>query len=240
MKGCHVGVMLVVAVCLLAPPTLQGAEAGSAPAVAAPANAPEGGQVAALAAENARLQQQLTNLAAENAGLKAKVAALEKALAAMRQDPPTAERKMLVGDETPLTTVTADPYKFVGRTFIVIGEMRVTDYYNYEYDNARSTHVAFNIDEIRNDGSPTYKDIAVYGKRSEVASLVSLLTAAVQGGTGPIVVRAGLAILPERFDRDSDAMAELLDWQVYNPKTQEWDAWHSESAGASDARSRRR
>src|SRR5262249_3722558 len=53
----------------------------------------------------------------------------------------------LVGDETKLTKVKANPRDYVGREFILTGVAEVSDYFNYGYRNSQDTHYAVTFRE---------------------------------------------------------------------------------------------
>ena len=75
---------------------------------------------------------------------------------------PAPVQKVLHGkDETSLVAVKADPKKYVGTTFILCGGVKIGDYYNFTYMNAKDTHYCLDFSEAGEDyATPTHERIA--------------------------------------------------------------------------------
>jgi len=110
-----------------------------------------------------------------------------------------------IGDETPLAKVMANTDEYVGKTFIVVGGIRIADYYNNKYRFAKGTHVSFHFTEVRMGGSRG-DSMTLYASRSIAGPLVEEVSR-VSGPTK--AVRAKITFLPERYS-GSSGMAELL------------------------------
>ncbi len=130
----------------------------------------------------------------------------------------------MIGNETPLTMVEANTRDYIERTFIVVGGISVQDYYNFGYLEAKGTHVALELEELRADGSLTLKRINVYLRREWSQPLVDVLTEAVGKGFRRTLIRAKLTILANRYE-DIGGNAELLDWQFLDRDRNSWRPW---------------
>ena len=168
----------------------------------------------------------------EIAVLKSRVAELEKENATLRAIKALAERVGTVkvvpvlGDETPLTKVKANPQDYVGKKFIVAGGLTVRDYYNYSYSGAKETHVSLRLAEMRADGTFTGEKINVYLQHSLSGELVDAVTKAVGGGYDALLVRVKVTLLPHKYETDPKwDLMELLDWQFRNAEGTGWQPW---------------
>ena len=132
-----------------------------------------------------------------------------------------------IGDETPLAKVMANTDEYVGKTFIVVGGIRVMDYYNYKYKSAKGTHVSFDFTEVRMGGSRG-DSMRLYARRSIAGPLVEEVSRASSPGLTK-AVRAKITILPERYSGSSN-MAELLDWQFLSPDHKSWGPWMNKTS----------
>jgi len=163
--------------------------------------------------------------------LKSRLAELEKENATLRSIKALAERGgevkvvPLVGDETPLVKVMANPRDYIGKKFIVVGGLRVKNYYNFRYDDAEPTHVSLDLCELRADGSQTREDISLYLSRSVSKRIVDAVADAVGKGDRTKLVRAKVTILRERYADGMHLMAEMLDWQFRNAEGTGWEPW---------------
>ena len=132
------------------------------------------------------------------------------------------------GEETALTMVEAYPEKYIGKTFIVIGGIAVSDYYNWRYENAKGTHISFKFDELRPDKSRTGKNMSLYVKREISKNLVEEITKAVDTGYRSKLIRVKASILGNRYDPDCPGiLAELIDWQFLSSDKKGWQDWAS-------------
>ncbi len=173
-----------------------------------------------LAAALADAKKEIERLQAEVAELKEKNAKLQE------QVGESVSSVLFTGEETPLTMVEAYTQKYIGKTFIAIGLIRVFDYYNYRYDGAKGTHVSLSFDELRQDMTHTNKDMSLYVRREISTNLVEKLTEAVSTGYKDKLVRVKVSILKNRYDPDcSGIMAELIDWQFLSSDKKSWQDW---------------
>ena len=130
------------------------------------------------------------------------------------------------GEETPLTMVKAYPKNYIGKPFIVIGCIKVVDYYNFKYMYAKETHVSLSLDEIRPNLKVTGESIDLFLRREISKGLVDKITKAVDAGRQFVIIRAKISILENRYDPDCQAIqAELINWQFYSKDKKNWQDW---------------
>jgi hypothetical protein len=130
------------------------------------------------------------------------------------------------GEETPLTMVKAYPKKFIGKTFIVIGCVKVQDYYNYKYEYAKETHISLSLDEIRPNLTVTGESMDLYVRREISQGLVEKINKNADAGLRFAVIRVKATILENRYDPEgSGIQAELINWQFYSKDKKDWQDW---------------
>jgi hypothetical protein len=159
---------------------------------------------------------------------------LDKYRAVVNRDFKTEERKELpsiplVGDETGLSEVSASPEKFMNRSFIVCGHVKISDYYNYGYSDAKATHFAFAIYAVTAD-KRTAGRATMYLPRKDGDDLVEILAKREKyWPDAPWIMRVKLKIDPEYVKTFNQAqeLYSLLDWQFLG-KDGVWSPWHSE------------
>ena len=169
----------------------------------------------------ARLKSRVAELEKENVTLRT----TQRALADLNKKGEGVKIVPVVGDETPLLKLKANPRDYIRKEFIVAGALRVQDYYNYGYSEAKDTHVSLRLQEVRPNGSYTGEDISLYLSRPVSKELVEAVTKTVAGGYGAKLVRVKVTILGRRYDEGASMMGELLDWQFVNAERTAWQPW---------------
>lgn len=184
------------------------------------------------------LNSKVAELETENAMVRATL----RALTDLQEKRGGGEVKVVpvVGDETSLVKVKANPRDYVGKEFILVGGLKVIDYYNYGYGEAKRTHVSLSLREVRADGTYTQNDISLYLSRSVSKKLVEAITKVVAGGYGAKLVRAKVTILPHRYEEGESMMAEMLDWQFRNAAGTGWRPYALRSDRAPGAKPKSR
>ncbi|MCD6364375.1 MAG: hypothetical protein J7M14_00710 [Planctomycetes bacterium] len=136
----------------------------------------------------------------------------------------------LIGDETALRNVKADPLQYIGKKIIVAGGIKVSDSYWGKYKEARTTHVCFELVECRADISVTGKHMRIYAARNIAGPLIDAVSKTEDDGFTYKAIRARICILAFRYDKLwGSELAELLDWQFLNPDRVSWGPWASEA-----------
>ncbi len=143
---------------------------------------------------------------------------------------PTSKPLKLIGDETPLVQVKAEPRKFVGKPFVMTGAIEVSDYYNMAYSEAANSHYSFDFQEAiapRKLG----EDCSIYLKRSIGEKIVERIILKTKDGDRARI-RVKVVMDPPRFRDDGDdwQMLELLDVQFSAAGGEEWGPWVIEAS----------
>lgn len=128
------------------------------------------------------------------------------------------------GDEVTLVDIKANSKNFVGKQFVICGGIHIDDFFNWEYDNAVHTHNSIRFRQVGKDSRLTREDAHLYLLRKGGAPIIEKLVAAEKNnpGVGFFLVRARVAILPDRYDPDAWNYFELLDIQFI---TKNWKGW---------------
>lgn len=133
---------------------------------------------------------------------------------ALHSSPAPKEKRPLKLDFTdavPLTKLKAKPQDFVGKDFVVIGRMKVDDYYNYSYGNAEDSHYSFHLDEavLGDDGELTSGEyVNVYSLKQTSSGISDSLSDSREGR----IVRVTVSL--ERYTEAEDwKFLELKDVQ---------------------------
>jgi len=136
----------------------------------------------------------------------------------------------LLGDETPIAAVVADPWKYVGQVFVVCGSIEVCDWFDGTYQDAKPTHLALSFQQLDRAGSPGNRAL-LYVRRGvgdELAAACARATLLRSGATR--VIRARVTIPPNRasLSQARGDMLEVLDWQYLAPGGSQWSLWASQ------------
>ena len=179
-------------------------------------------------------QQKIDQLTAAIADAKKEIEQLRAEAADLKNENATSQKQNdepnvvlpFTGEETPLTMVKAYPKNYIGKTFIVIGCIRVEDSYYSKYFYAKETHVSLSLDEIRPNLTVTGESVALYVRREISKGLVEKINKNVDAGLRFAVIRAKATILENRYDPEGGVMtAELVNWQFYSKDKKDWQDW---------------
>jgi hypothetical protein len=139
----------------------------------------------------------------------------------------------LMGDETTLVHVKADPQSYVGKQLIMTGGIQVSDYYNYGYMDEKDLYYSF---DFREAVTPTKlgESCHLYLRRQNGKTISDTIVAklATEGSAKMVRVRVKAAFDPEHFEGDGQKqwdMMELLDVQFSAPEGNDWKPWTLES-----------
>jgi hypothetical protein len=123
-----------------------------------------------------------------------------------------------------LVRIKANPRDYVGKFFTVLAGVRVSDYYNYEYGRASSTHYSLAIGELGKGGERGNAFVL----RELGRGLVDRIASATEDGFDGLAVRLQCTIRQNRFRTgDEDHVLQLLeitDWQ-FRSESGEWEDW---------------
>lgn len=131
----------------------------------------------------------------------------------------------LVGDETSLVRIEADPQSFIDKGINITGVISPSSYYNYGYDDAESTHYSFDFRET-NRSLEIIGDATVYASKEFSAILLERATSARETGASGAVVRLKVVLKSDRYSgAGSWDLLEANDWQFYDVKKGSWSSW---------------
>lgn len=138
------------------------------------------------------------------------------------------------GTEISLNIIKADPKKYFGKPFSMVGQIEIDDYYNFAYFNAQDEFYSLRFRQVllAKDG--------VTGRRGEMAHLYlkkddvgkSIIDAILELGdeSKPFVrVLAGEGRIQNDAPQVAWEMLELVDLQFFSEK--KWQPWLRESHG---------
>jgi len=178
---------------------------------------------------------------------------------------PTLAKSLLVGDETNVATVKVKPKDYLDKPFLICGGVKLNDYYNFGYSNAKATHYSLDFWPMNAKGRYDRDFAHLYQVRTlgdDVVDVLANLKASGEGGTLPmrfkVTVSSGYAIernvragetvdlrdysrrMQEAISKNDEPeirgdMYEVVDWQFYDFVQNQWGPWHSEATPASKA-----
>ena len=160
-------------------------------------------------------------------------------------------------DETPLSTVKANPEKFVGKTFTICGGVQIDDYYKAAYQDAKRTHYSLDFREAgetladlkgeycnlylsRNkiaetiieaiDKTDDAKNVVRQGRSNRKTEPITETDEATRSRNVFKLVRVQVTLDPARYARDKkwDDM-EVVDVQLLEDDQKGWRPWVFES-----------
>jgi hypothetical protein len=136
----------------------------------------------------------------------------------------------LVGDETSLVRVKAAPREFIGKQITITCTAEVSDYFNYGYSNASTTHFSLRCQPVDASGQFKGDDCQVYADRKVSAALVDAVSAFQEKTSKPMICRIRATLDPKRLRGDGDlgslwSLMELLNWQFLNSDKKTWSDW---------------
>jgi hypothetical protein len=141
----------------------------------------------------------------------------------------------VTGEETSVSAIKANPGRYIGRTFVLVGGVKASDYYGHGFRDAVGEYYSFTLSELASDGESFLGSTSVYVPRFDGAALAEMVvkTEQQQGGAA-LAVRLRCSIRPARIEdgdlRYAADSIEATDWQVLRPGG-EWGPWTFESIG---------
>jgi hypothetical protein len=126
-------------------------------------------------------------------------------------------------DETTLIRLKADPEAFVGKTFILCGDMWVANYYNFNYVYAQSTHYSFRFWECGKTWGDRREYVSAYLRRDVGKRIADELVRSQEESGASVACRIKGTILPG--DAIQWNSIEILDVQFLNAGGDDWEPW---------------
>ena len=131
-----------------------------------------------------------------------------------------------MGNETRLVRIKADSQSYRGQTFLLVGSVEPSSYYNFGYDDAESTFFALRLREIDKAAKWTGETVHLYVPRTFSHFLVDRIVRSKEEGASGLLVRAKATIDPARYEGAASwDLMEMVDWQFLDPKKNEWKPW---------------
>jgi hypothetical protein len=141
----------------------------------------------------------------------------------------------VVGDEVSLARIKANPDQYTDRPFVITGGIKVSNYYNFWFDNKASDYFSFDLTPVAADGQVASEGVPVYVSRFFGTALTERVTRVEERSRDTIsAVRLRCIIRSERLQGDvSNALhvIEATDWQVPSSDWKSWMPWTFESIG---------
>ena len=138
----------------------------------------------------------------------------------------------MVGDETNLTFIIANPLNYVNKPVVVCGLVRASDYYNWGYKDAQLTHYSIKFVGV-NANREKFGTATLYALRGlgdEVVRMSAKVNEVNPGDIG-LLMKFVITINSNRVEnlpRLQDRVYEVLDWQFYDDDNKKWGPWRSE------------
>jgi hypothetical protein len=139
----------------------------------------------------------------------------------------------VLGDETSIARIKANPQEYIGKDFILVGGISVSDYYNFGFREAAADFYSFRMHTATQRGALTSDSVAVYVSRFDGTVLAELATKSEeQKGNVLLAVRLRCTIHTNRLQGDTANAVNSIqatDWQVLAPDGNSWMPWTFES-----------
>jgi hypothetical protein len=177
---------------------------------------------------------------AEVAALKAKLEQEAKDEEERFKNAPHATSMPLVGDETSIAAITADPRSFLGKEIILCGGARVEHYYNFSFSDAEDTHYSLRFVQA-NEKAEIVGSITMYALRADFKSLADKITKlqGLRAGKN-FPFRAKVTVTARCFEDGTwGRSVELVDWQPLNSDRSGWGEWQSKTEPAATPHSQK-
>lgn len=140
-------------------------------------------------------------------------------------------RLPLIGDETSVTALLANPQKFLERQIVICGVVAVGNYYNFGYGDSSATHFSLRFVQATKDMRPAGK-LTVYARRNMAGKLVDeILRVQEREPRASKIVRLKVMVTSlsfSQYDGSFGEAVELVDWQFLTPDLSGWGAWAQE------------
>ena len=140
----------------------------------------------------------------------------------------------LVGDETPIVRIRANPRDYIGKVFTICGTVEVSNYWNFKYADAKDTHYSLRFHELdKNAKRLGYQAVNLYVVRGAPLAVVERFVKAEERGAQEVIVRVKATILPKRFkDAANWEFLELCDLQFLSQDGKTWEPFLHEGVNS--------
>lgn len=152
----------------------------------------------------------------------------------VRGDIAVIDRLPVVGDELSIARLKANADQYVEKPFYLTGAITVSDYYNFGFNNAQSTHYSFRFTVAAKNGQSD-ETVPIYMSRFRGAALAERITRTQEREpNSAMAVRLECVVHRNRTEGDISRVAdsiEATDWQVLTNDGKVWMPWTFEAIG---------
>jgi len=189
-------------------------------------------ELKSLKEENGTLRDQISQRSDADkkyAQLKAaQVAAAAKELsddASIKNDPPIKSIKLL-GDESSIAAIIADPASFLKKEIVLCGTGSIQNYYTHNFSNFTESHYSLRFIQ-RNEKTVDVGDCHIFAERVKFRALVNRMAKLQSNKGATMLFRAKVKMTATCFDDDGRWIEafELVDWQPLKPDQSAWGPW---------------
>jgi hypothetical protein len=124
--------------------------------------------------------------------------------------------------------IKAQPAKYIGTPFVMIGQLELGRYYGYGFANAAREYYSLTCRAVDREGKPGSDHGRLYLLRFLGRSLADRIERAEhEPDAAPVVARLWCTIDPERCDKPEDAVSSVrvVDWQLLRRDGKTWTPW---------------
>jgi len=144
----------------------------------------------------------------------------------LRKRYPAVTEVPMMGDETSLVRIKADPRSYLDKTFVIVGGISASSYYGFGYRDAESTHYAMNFVEVDKSAKKTGNSADLYVPRTFSALLVERMVQAEEQGFSGLLVRIRATLDSARYEGAMTwNLMEVIDWQMLDREANRWKPW---------------
>jgi len=131
----------------------------------------------------------------------------------------------VVGDETLLIKVKADPRDYLGRSFVMTGGIKVASYHNYGYLYAEKSHYSLSfIEVVDNEGNQGERRCHLYLARNNLSKNIIDHIIKKTEQNDYVRIRIKVTLDPNRYEDGAWNLLELLDVQ-FSQNDGKWGDW---------------
>jgi hypothetical protein len=135
---------------------------------------------------------------------------------------------VLTGEEVSLVRLKGNPQDYIGKEFILCGGVAISDYYNYGFSKAASTHYSYRFYQVDKDVKVASNELVhVYLAKSLGKAFSEKVTQVMEGGANAMLIRLRCYVDPERIGSNHDEILshiEIRDWQSADDSGG-WNPW---------------
>lgn len=124
--------------------------------------------------------------------------------------------------------IKAQPAKYIGTPFVMIGQLELGRYYAYGFATAAREYYSLTCRAVDREGKPGTEHGRLYLRRFVGRPLADRIARAErEPDAAPVVARLWCTIDPDRCDKPEDAVSSVrvVDWQLLRRDARTWTPW---------------